>query len=294
MSTMDERTATTLLTHALVERRAHEDPWHELAIGALTREQVVAMRRGLESPEELERKLALFEPPTPEQSDRILQALLARPGSPASKPSADQPGTHEPRSDEDDSVVPLRTAERSTTRRAGSTTTVVGVLLAAAAVLLVWLVRPAPDPEAPATPERLPAFELQLQGGWSGDMRGTDTADPATDGCDQRYHRERSLSVRLHPSEAFGDELSVATHAQPETGEGHWIPSHVLAPRLSSEGVLSIEQPIAELGLGVGAWTLTFYVVRDEARLDLAALRGLEPGSHPGVTVVRGRICIVE
>jgi hypothetical protein len=288
MSTMDERAVTTLLTHALVERRAHEDPWHELAIGALTREQVVAMRQGLESPEELERKLKLFEPPTSEQSDRILQALLERHGSPASKPSAD-----EPRPDEAGSVVPLRTAQRGTTRRTGSATAVVGVLLAAAAVLLVWLVQPTPrDPGAPAASERLPAFELQLQGGWSGDMRGA--VDPATDGCDQRYHRERSLSVRLHPSEALRDELSVATHAQPETGEGHWIPSDVLAPRLSSEGVLSIEQPIAELGLGVGTWTLTFYIVRDQARLDLAALRRLEPGSHPGVTVVQGRICIVE
>lgn len=286
---MDDRNAVTLLTHALADRWAHEDPWHELAVGALTREQVIAMRGGLESPEALERKLALFEPPTSEASDRILRALLEQHGSSDSSTPDSSGATNDGR------VIPLRPSTRGTTRRSWRTTAFAGVVAAAASVLLVWSIPPAPEEhELMAELEPMPAFELQLHGGWSGDLRGADPAvDPFTDGCDQRYHWERSLSVRLHPSEALGDELSVAIFARPEAGEGHWIPSEALAPTLSDEGVLAIEQPVADLGLTVGAWTLTFYIARDGEGLELADLRSLDPGAHPGITVVQGKVCIV-
>lgn len=265
---MDTDSLFTMAAYALQERRAHEDPWHELANGALTPEQVTTMRRDLEPPEQLELGVVMFGPTSPERVDQTLSVLLER-----YLPEGEDEG--------DGKVVSLGEAR---SRRWWSNTAVSAAIAVAAAVLLVVMLRPS------SSPDTLPGFDLRFEDGWSGEMRGADDG-PDPDSCDERYQKDRMLSVRLAPAEAFAEETSVAVLARSEDGTARWLP---IAPHEGSGGVVVIEQPVSELGLEPGIWTLTFFVTRRGQQHDLDALVRLAPGEHPGVTVTRGTICVVE
>ncbi|MEM9456479.1 MAG: hypothetical protein AAGF11_20030 [Myxococcota bacterium] len=282
-------TTTMLAAYALNELRVDEDPWHELATGGLTPAQVRQMRRHIEPVEQIEAKLALFSPTTEEANTRRLDVLLQQflapgPEDPTLRPDPQVRG----------SVAGGSTArERPTDETSPKpghrwrTAAFASVVAIAAAVLLTWVL--VPSPPGPAA-ERMAAFELRFEDRWSGSMRGAEDLDLPRR-CDARYHRARSLSVRLVPSEALATELSVAAFARSEHGEARWLQ---LSPKQRDNGVLSIEQPVAMLGLTPGAWMITFYVSPRGRYHDAATLRSLEVGSHPGVTVAEGSVCIVD
>lgn len=282
-------TTTMLAAYTLSELRIGEDPWHELATGGLTRAQVLQMRRHIEPMEQIEAKLALFSPTTEEANTRRLDLLLERFLAPSSEDPALSPDP-----EEQESVVGASsTGERSTDEALPGpghrwhTTVITSVVAIAAAVLLTWLL--VPPPRGP-TAEIMPAFEIHFEDRWSGSMRGAEDLDEPKR-CDARYHRARSLSVRLVPSEALATELSVAALARSEHGETRWLP---LSPKQRDNGVLSIEQPIAALGLTPGSWTITFYVSPRGQHPDVSKLQTLETGTHPGVTVAAGSVCVVD
>ncbi|MEM9460846.1 MAG: hypothetical protein AAGF11_42175 [Myxococcota bacterium] len=270
--------AEALLRHLLVEDREHEDPWHALTTGELTRRQVIERRRDLETPEALERKLEIFAPPSEEENDRITHALFG----PQSMRDSNAPRLISGADQDDGGVVSIEPERK---KRSWWTPTL--VIAAAAAVVVLAL-----PPER--SPQPLTAFDLQLRDGWAGETRSaTKPAHPAIASCDQHYHRDGLLAAHLFPTEPLDDDLRIAVFAQPETGEGRWLAKDDLAPSITQQGVLSIEQPVAPLGLTPGTWTLTFYVVRrDEAHHD--DLSSLAPGVHPGVTVVQGTVCIID
>lgn len=306
---MDSKQAATLAAFLLDERRVEDDTWHQLSTGVLTREEVVALRSRFESPEELERKLALFGPTPTERSEEVLTILLQRyfagPGESGAEGSSPASASNPSNVDESSpaAVVPLREASRGRGRR-GWTLVTSGSLAAAATLLLVWAVRP-PDrptndvglasvPDAPP----LPRFDLVFHGGGSIDVRGAD-GGPAPAWCDERYRHDQSVVVRLHPGVEIVEDLEAALSVRPADEDS---PAHERWPALSSTandvGVITIDQPLAELGLTPGTWTLTFYVIRkptaESPPLDRATLRALDPGVHPGVTVVRGNVCVDE
>ncbi|MCA9704494.1 MAG: hypothetical protein KDK70_01445 [Myxococcales bacterium] len=285
---METKDSLNLAAFALNERRAHEDPWHELATGGLTAEQVVGMRRHEEPDEQIQRKLTLFGPTSEDVSAQRLDALLqrffdAKPGQSGSG-NAVPSGQGSSSSDE----ISLVEGARRRQSRWWSTASITSVVMVAAAVLLMWLVdRPGPEPEM----KMLPGFELQLDDGWSGQMRSlTDTDDQPR--CDQRYHRDQVLNVRLSPDESLSEELSLAVLARSEASETRWLEQ--LSATQGEHGVIAIDQPLMELGLAPGVWTLTFYIVRKQQPLSSSILRALAPGTHPGVSVVRGSVCIVD
>lgn len=279
---MNTNDSTTLAAFLLNEFRTDDDPWHELATGALTPQQVRTMRRNLEPDAQIEHKLALFGPPSAETKQQRLDDLLARFFD--EEGGAAEPG--EPRGAGPKVVSLADAAQRR--KRTWSTGSIASIVALAAAVLLVWVLRP-----APSTPsgEPLMGFELELEDGWR-DMRGTAPVD--TGRCQQRYHRDGEVSIHLRPAESVSEAMSVALLAQPEGGEARWVSSQRLSPTQAHSGVIDIQQSAAELGLTPGQWTLTFFVTRKGQQQRLAALRALEPGVHGGVTVTRASVCIVE
>lgn len=284
---MNANHAVNLVAYMLNERRASDDPWHELATGGLTRAQVAQTRRHMEPQEQIDAKLALFGPTTREVTEQRLEQLLDRFFAPGSEVGVDDPPG--PGSTESaDNVVPLGEASRRKDRF--GTTTIASIVALAAAVLITWIIqRPSPVPEP--LPETMASFELRFDEGWSGSMRGAGGAEGPGQ-CDIQYHQKRSVSVTLTPDEALGEELSVAAFAEPEQGRGQWLEN--LSPGQLDNGVIEIQQPVAELGLTPGVWTLTFYVTPRGQQHEKAELRALEPGAHPGVAVIRGVVCIVD
>lgn len=286
---MNTNHALTLAAYMLNECRVSEDPWHELATGGLTRGQVAQIRRHLEPQEQIDAKLALFSPASEEVTERRLEMLLERfltPGPGAERGGADDPSLVR---GESDNVVSL--GEGSSRKDRGwGTTTIVSIAAMAAAVLILWVVqRPTPAPERPL--KTMGVFELRFQGGWSGEMRGDRDPEGAEE-CDIRYHRDRSMSVYLSPPEALDEDLAVAAFVRSESGEERWLRN--LSPKQRDNGVLRIQQSIADLGLEPGAWAITFYVTSRGQRHDPVGLRTLKPGAHPGVSVAEGSVCIVD
>jgi len=226
----------------------------------------------MEPDDAIERKLELFGPTSKEVDGRRLDTLLQRFFT--SPLESSEVGDETQRGE----VVSLDGAphrRRSHWWRRASLTGAIG------------MVRP-PPPQSNL--EMITSFELQLYNGWS-DMRGTEDSSGSKK-CDQRYHKNYSLSARLLPIEAVGEGLSVAALARPMKGEPRWLKR--LSVTQGDKGVITIEQPVQELGLTPGIWTITFFVVRRGEPLASSALRELERGTYPGVSVVSGSVCIVE
>lgn len=278
--------ALSLVAHALDDRWVDDDVWYELATGALSPEQVAAMQRHIEPPEAIERKLELFGPTSKESRDRTLDLLLQRyyPPSGSSESGAEDSGPVG-----GSGTPPLQIVSHRRARRWWSSTVISSVALAAA-VLLVWFV------QRPEPPEALPGFALETQVGPSGPMRSVgDVADTRVEGCDESipwYPQDRSVSLALRPDVAVEDDLSLAVFAESKAGWAGWLEPR--RPDQTAEGVLAIEQPVAELGLTPGAWTLTFYVMRAGQVYRKEQLRSLDPSDHPEVAIVPWSICIVE
>lgn len=278
--------AISLVAHALDDRWVDDDVWYELATGALSPEQVAAMQRHTESPEDIERKLKLFGPTSKESRDRTLDLLLQRYYPPS---GSSESGSGESGPADAGSTVPLQLGSHRRSRRWWSSAAFPGVALAAA-VLLVWVV------QRPEPPEALPRFELDPVEGPLGPLRSTGyAADPQVDDCAETTHaypRDRSLSLALRPDVAVEDALSMAVFAESKGGWTGWLEPK--SPDQTLEGVLTIDQPVTELGLTPGAWTLTFYVVRAGQVYRKDELRSLDPSEHPEVAIVSWSICIVE
>lgn len=290
---MDTRDDTTLAALLLAERRVSEDPWYQLATGALTREQVANLRHRFEPPEALARKLELFGPTPKETSEEILKILLQRyfpaSGSDAEEPCEGDSSPSESTSDDDEpsrSVVPLQSREWRGRPRWWTTAISAGVAVAAV-VVLAWAVRP--SKQGP-----LPRFEAMFEDVSTGDMRSAgDPASPTPAKCDARYFQDQSLTVRLHPASKVGNELGLVVSARLTDGEAAgrqlWLEPRA---KQSPQGVLAIDELLRDMGLTPGTWSLTFYVTSED--LDHEDLEPLEPGPHPGVAVVRRTVCIDE
>ena len=216
-----------------------------------------------------ERASGLLEPLPREESERRLQALLD-----AHFP-ADSAGSESP--------APKRATASHGRRRWRGAIDVGSVIALAAAVLLVWfLQRPQPAPEL----ETMPEFSVV---GYEVSPERMRDAGPHDVECPARPGKTHALVVCLRPAQPIDGKLAVAAFAEPEGGEGHWLP---LELRQSDQGVLMIEQPVASLDLAPGHWRITFYLTQDSRRAhyDREELRGLSPGAHPGVFVVEHEI----
>lgn len=290
---MDTRENKILAALLLAERRVSEDPWYHLATGGLTREQVANLRHRFETPEALARKLELFGPTTKETSEEILKMLLQRyfpsSGSDAEEPSAGGSSPSGSTGDDEEpshSVVPLRGPSRRGKQRWWTSAASAGFALAAV-VVLAWAVRP--SKQGP-----LPRFEVMFDDVSMGDMRSAgEPTNPTAVECDARYFQDQSMIARLHPASKVGDELGLVVLARLTSGETEGRELWLEPPaEQSAQGVLTIDEPLRDLGLTPGSWSLTFYVTSED--LDHEELEPLEPGTHPEASVVRHTVCIDE
>lgn len=275
---MKDEDIARLVAYDLNERRPEEDAWRRVAMGELDPDVLVAERRDMEPEDELEHKRELFTPSDADARARMREDLRARFYS----ETKDDSIAPEP------SVVPLSEARN---RRRSRSPVWGGVLAAAAAAVLVFAIgRPDSSTGLPTDSEPMGSYEIRLMDTWSGSMRSVSDGGPASSTCAATYHRDRSIAVRLHPQQATGDEVAVATLARSVTGESMWWPA--AASERGPDGVLTIRRTIADLGLTPGTWTLTFFITRAGERLDLELLEELAPGAHPGVSVVETTVCI--
>lgn len=271
-----------LIAYDLNEQQPDEDAWRRVAMGELDTDALVAERRGVESAAELERKRKLFAPQDEQARARMRDALRERFYS---SPPGVEPASHDP------SVVSVDGGRRRRARKRMPTTAWGGLLAVAAALVLMWTIgRPHHPTSLSEGSEPLVSYEIRLMDPWSGNMRSSSAGATEPGRCAATYHRERSISVRLHPRRTTHEEVAVATLARSDVGESKWWPA--APPQKGVDGVLTIHRPVADLGLAPGVWTLTFFVTRAGERPDLDALKELVPGSHPGVTVVETTVCI--
>jgi hypothetical protein len=292
---MDDEEIESLLVYALNERQTSEDAWHDLCTGGKEREEVVALRTGIETEQALTDKLELFAPMTKDVRDATLATLLDRyyahdPAVPAASDDvvADPPAQP--------TVAVASRTEPALGERDGrwwATAAIAGVMALAAAMLLAWLLPRASPSSDPLPMAVMPHMTVTLRGDDPHGMRSSaGPADPEAR-CDAWYRPGQTLSVVLKPTPSLQDDLAILVSARREGGSPSPEWPTVSSPLQGPEGTLTLEQPLAELGLvEEGTWTLTFYVIRAEQPLEETALLGLEPGAHRGVSVVERTICI--
>lgn len=211
-----------------------------------------------------ERASGLLEPLPREVSERRLQALL------------DAHFTADTSAPEQAAPASDRTTSPSRRRRWRAIVDVGTVLALAAAVLLVWLLqRPHPTPAL----EAMPGFSVEAHEARPDALREAASGDVR---CPVHRGNDHTLVLCLIPALPLHGPLGVAAFAEPAEGEGRWLTlSHV---EQSDEGVVTIEEPIATLGLSPGHWKLTFYVTHESRRTGVAIVETeleLGPGSVP-------------
>jgi hypothetical protein len=234
-------------------------------------------------------------PPSVEARQGVLDLLLARcfpegaasegqPASPA-RERATEDATADDATAEHEPPIAIqaspagRRSHRRTWVALGS-----GALAMAAAAALVWVVQP--PPETPWVV--MPGFDQDWGPGYAGSQRSGSPVELPR-GCDVQLHRDGDLTVRFRPQEQSRDELAVAALARQDEGEPRWL---ALDPEVGTEGVITLDQSVAELGLVPGRWTLTFFIVRQREPPEPAALVDAEPGRHPGYTAIRNTVCV--
>ncbi len=227
--------------------------------------------------------------PSDYERERMIETLLDRclaPGDSGEDAAALPEAANDRGPSEQPSVVPRRRPWSSPWAWAG--------LVAAAAALLLWLLpSPDPGPSGESRPGLAPLtdYELEYLDPWAGSIRG-DPPAADLDRCSATYHRERPLRLRLRAARDFGDDVVVAARLRTEAGEEHWIDA--VPSRVSAAGVITIDQPLAQVPLDAGRWSIQLFVMRSDQRVERPTLGSLEPGAHPGVTVIEASLCVVE
>lgn len=282
---MNANDVEELVIHALGER-AGDDPWRQLCCREQTPDEVIALRRGQESAPQVAHKLELFAPMSDGLRDQTLQMLLSR-----YYPTADTEADSGPAKGSGPASNVRSLSDRAEHARRRQLV-IVGALvaMAAAVVLLLSLRDSTPEHSSGGGMEPMPGFELLPRNGDSGQMRGDPPAPRPKGKCDVEYRPDDVLFVDLKPHKPLLGVLAVAAYAHTDNYGGRWL--NLDPARQSAKGVLTIEQPLKELGLGEDTWTITFYVTRVSQRWSEQELRTLPPGIHPGATVVVGTLCI--
>jgi hypothetical protein len=259
--------AQTLAAHVVMSTPTAET-WYRVAHGELSPEQAEALLRegaeaGAVEREAIERAKRVFVPPSAEQQQAGLEALLARRAAEDVETGAGAV------------VVPLRP------RRARRW--VVGMLAVAAAVVLtVWLVPPRPGRDLGPFAG---GYEIELENG-AAVMRGTGPrAEIPT------FLLGDELRIRLVPEEAVEAPLGIVVFAMDRSGRSHRVD---VEPRLHARGVVELATTVKALGLDEGEWELVIaigWVEALPASWDELAERG-GPESA-GYEVARQRVRVV-
>ncbi|MEM9459439.1 MAG: hypothetical protein AAGF11_34995 [Myxococcota bacterium] len=261
MNTLDH--LEHLVAFELTERVPLADAlWSQVNDAELSPDDAVEHMRALEPErdvDELKWQAELFAPPSEDERQQELAKVL------------------------DSRFRP--TATSSPRQRAGLllATSATGAAAAAALVIMLWPTTP--DPPDRADP--LPAYQLDWTP-WQGPRLGPEK-NPGE--CETRLHVDHKFQVYLRPSTAVQQKVEVAAWARSSEGDDLAL---TLIATLHDGGTIEIKQPISELGLTPGEWTITFVVGPPERLRDAKAVVKLEPDERPDVAVLKDSVCVVE
>ncbi|MCX4246896.1 hypothetical protein [Paraliomyxa miuraensis] len=221
---------TSLAIDELAAHRALStlpDVWLDHLHGHVSADQAAAAASATEPEELVERSRVLFAPPSAEDEDRRLQALLdahfAEPG-PASSPTS------------------MATPSRSRSRWVVAS---VVTMLAASLLLLVFVPRSPPAFDG--------GYELQLSSGYLDER--AEHADPSQP---RRYYEGQRITLHLRPAQAVTEPVgAVAFAVAVEDGSSHRL---AIEPMINDQGVVSIVGTPQDMGLSAGRWTLVVVV----------------------------------
>lgn len=268
---MNDRAVAQASTQTLAESLAAHvatstpsaDVWHRVAHGELTPDEaekllLASTEPGAAERDAIERAKQVLAPPSPEQHQAGLEALLARCAAEDAEGGA--------------VVVPLR---RWRARR-----WLVGTLAAAAAVVLsVWLVRPRAvhEPEA-----FVGSYEIEIDNG-AAMVRG---AEPEA-GL-PTFLLDDELRIRLVPEAAMEGPIGVVVFATDRSGRAHRVE---VETRVHERGVVELVTTVKALDLAEGEWELVIAVGWADALPD--SWDELAGRAGPGYEVARRRLRVV-
>lgn len=210
-----------LVHHRVLE--STPEIWVDVVHGDVSPEQAAERTKGDEPPALIERRKRLFAPPSAEQEQRTLEALL---DALSTEPAARTP----------------QAARAPRWRWWGS-----AVLVAACGLLVLMLRRP-------TEPDSLVGYELELSGGHEPGrvvMRGADPPPRA-----RAYIEGRTISITLRPERAVTTEIGVKVFA----AQGEASKVLPVTPSTEANGVVKLAATTTALGLSVGQWRLTVVV----------------------------------
>lgn len=259
----DDKWLEDYVAYDLTERdQAEDDLWSRVSRGELSPEEAAAQAEPDEA-EELRRKAELFAPPSAAEAEAERERLL------------DQ---FFPPENGEDKVVPFPRRRR---RRLGGAAG--GAMsLAAVAALVLYCNKP----EAP--PELIPQYSLEWDKEYKGTMLGPGDAKPPA-GCEARYHIDGAITARLRPGKAMSDDVGVRMFVS-AGGKEKWVQAS--SATITQDGIITIQEPIRQLGLAPGQWSIAFFITHRGQPIEDAELLKLPAGQHPGVTVARGSVCV--
>lgn len=159
-----------------------------------------------------------------------------------------------------------------------------GLAAAAALLLFLWPTPPEPTPEVG---DPIPAYQLDWQP-WEGPELGPETPSSHRE---PRFHADHRLEVYLRPTTRVQTDVAVTGWAQ--STEGRDLALKLIAT-IHDEGTIEIKQPISELGLTPGEWTITFVVGPPDRLRDPKAMVDLEPSQRPDIAILRDSVWVVE
>jgi len=276
--TLRSQQLAQLIEFELQQRvRSHDDPWARLCNGELTAEKAVALARERD-PERNERDLwyvaSLFTRPSVDRQKREREQVLAA----LDEELADS-GDHEP--------LEFSPRPRLSTAAAG---------LAAAAALVLMLRPDEPEPpvtDEPTLPsEPLPSYQLAWRPSGQTTLGPAPAPGSRPDECTATFHRELMLSAELRPNTAVSQPVTVRAWAVSRDGER---PLDIeQAASIDRDGFIAVKQPISELELAPGKWTITF-VVGPKSRLEsVDSLSELKALHGPDMQILRDSVCVIE
>lgn len=252
--------------------------WEDVVRGKRTAAEVIALREGVDDPEELAALAEVLVPLDAGTRDAWVERLAATLQTSATHASETESAPESAPAPESE---PVTTAEPHATvidldarRRARITwMTAAGSLLAAAA-LVVWLSAPGDGPRPPGA-SALPSFSLTVRNETVHEIR----SNPAAPGAIDRYTASSRIHWVVRPERSVEPPLGLRVLAVAEAGEPRRLIDPAGAVKVSARGVLELEGTLGELlPLSLGRWSLRM-VVADPAALpaDLAALDGGGP-----------------
>lgn len=238
--------------------------WRAVAAGEISAEDAAERLRGEEPHELIEASVTQFVPPSPEQLERRLHALLELASPPL-------------------------------WRRwlLGG-----GLALAAAIALTLGLLlggEPSLTPVVGYAPPEFRQQYEQIRDAASSDEVSSEAASPAAANSEARvpeYLEDQTLEIWLSPDTAFSEALDVVVYGRHEGGAPVELP---LRPQVRDNGVVHVEVGVREAGLTPGRWVLLFVIGHAGALPDDLERRLMAPHPTEGSSrVVEGRVDIVE